>query len=315
MMIVAEIGASHCGSLARALNTIDAAVDAGADAVKFQTWTHDRMAIPGEILDHGPWKGRELTDIYREAYTPWEWFPTLFDHAKRRGIVMFSTPFDIASVDYLEQFNCPMYKIASYELVDLRLIERVARTGKPMIMSTGQATRNEIGRAVKAAYFENITLLHCVSSYPASLKEMELYQMRWLGDRHQCKFGLSDHTLGIAAAVAATALGASMIEKHISLSMDGLDGVFAATPTEFEAMVDLCRQVEKAGRVNPYRPDQDFSLRRSLYYDRDMKAGMVLKEGDMKTARPNLGLCPTEIESAIGHKLGRDVKENEPVKI
>ena len=312
--IVAEISASHNGSLERALDTIQAAAEAGADGVKFQTFTPSNMAIPGYRIEHGPWKGRDLVGLYKEAHTPAEWYIEMFSYAEELGLVPFSTPFDIEAVDFLEYLNCPLYKIASFELVDQDLISAVAATGKPMIMSTGMATRKEISQAVSIAEHsgcKSITLLHCVSEYPAPVENINLNTMLHLRTL-KCDVGLSDHTEGIITAVAATALGATVIEKHITLTKDGLDSGFALLPGEFKEMVDGCRTAALAMGQVTYS-DGKGELRRSLYWDKDLPSGTRIERKHMKTARPALGLSPLDIHKVIGSTLKRDVKEDEPV--
>lgn len=316
--IIAELSCSHRGSQEEAYKLVDAAAHAGADAIKLQTFNPAKMAIPGYEIESGPWKGKYLRDLYFEAHTPEDWIRPIFERAQSYGMLAFSTPFDIESLDYLEKLACPMYKIASFELVDLNLIQAVANTGKPMIISTGMADFNEIRIAVskaRACGNHNITLLHCVSQYPAHYSEMNLKTINALR-RFGCSVGLSDHSLGTEVAVAATALGAEVIEKHLTLNSDGkgLDDGFAMEPQEFKRMVDQCRNVSMAiGEVKFGGGDK--SIRRSLYYAADLPKGTVLNETHMKTARPALGANPVNLKKIIGKTLTKDVKLNDPVQI
>lgn len=314
--IVAELSANHNGSINRALRIVDAAADAGADAIKLQTFNPKKMAIPGYKIKSGPWKDRELQDLYREAYTPIEWHEQLFEYARSRDLIPFSSPFDDESVDFLETLDCPIYKIASFELIDIPLIAKVAKTGKPMIMSTGMAELYEIRAAINTARAngcKDLTLLHCVSSYPAKPEDINLRTMDGL-KRFGCKVGLSDHTRGTAVSVAAVARGAEVIEKHLTLDRadGGLDAGFSMEPDEFESLVNDCNNAHKAiGKIVFGGESKD--LRRSLYYTQDIKRGTILEPHHIKTARPALGISPLRISQVIGQKLKKDVTENEPV--
>lgn len=316
--IIAELSCSHKGSQEVAYELVDAAAYAGADAIKLQTFNPDKMAISGYQIEHGPWAGRSLRDLYFEAHTPKEWVEPIFERAKAHGMVAFSTPFDAESLEYLESIECPMYKIASFELIDLPLVRKVAETGKAIIMSTGMATTNEIRAAVSTARMtgnHDIALLHCVSEYPAPYESMNLRTMDGL-KRFGCMVGLSDHSLGGAIATAATALGAEIIEKHLTLDRDagGLDDGFAMEPAEFKQMVTDCRNVASAmGEIRFGQGDK--SLRRSLYYAEDLPKGTVIKEHHLKTARPALGENPIRYQQILGGTLKRDVKQNDPVQI
>jgi N-acetylneuraminate synthase len=310
--LIAEIGASHNGSLTRALETIR---QVNADYVKFQTWSSDAMAVSHRLTE-GPWAGYDLPDLYRKARTPWKWHRELFQTVEDCGMIPFSTPFDIPSVDFLEGLNCPMYKIASYELVDLRLVEYVAMTGKPIVMSCGQAARHEIRAAVWSAmkYTSDITLLHCVSEYPTPPSQANLKTMQGLKECFPyCAIGLSDHSMGPVVPLAATVLGASLIEKHVTLSRDGLDGGFAMLPEEFNVMAANC--YDAAAVVGKIRFAEGGDLRRSLYFSQDLKAGTVLDHRHVKTARPNKGLSPVKIEKILGHELTEDVGADQAVKL
>ena len=255
--IVAELSCNHGGSLDRALELVRAAADAGANAVKLQTWTPGTMVSDhAAVMETGPWAGQNLAKLYEEAHTPWHWHKPIFDYAQSRGIEAFSTPFDVGALEFLETLGCPRYKIASFEIIDLDLIKSVAATGKPLIMSTGMATRKEIALATVAAYSQkcrDLTLLKCTSAYPASAEDANLATMQALARGYPwCGVGLSDHTRGIGVAVGAAALGATVIEKHLTLlrADGGPDAAFSMEPDEFEDMVIACRQAAAAiGRV------------------------------------------------------------------
>lgn len=319
MMIVAEMSSNHNGSIDRAFAIIEAASYAGATHVKFQTFTPKKMAVPYKIQS-GVWKGRDLIDLYKQAHTPWGWHKELFEYSRMLGLIPFSSPFDSHGVEFLESLDCPIYKIASFELVDLQLVETIAKTKKPIIMSTGQAESHEIRAAVNTAKdngCEDISLLHCVSSYPTEMKDVNLKTMNSL-QKFGCRVGISDHTLGTSIPIAATALGAEVIEKHITMkrSDGGLDSSFSLEPDEFKAMVAACKDVSEAlGEIRYYAKGQKESLRRSLYYAHDLKKGTVLESHHIKTCRPNLGLNPLRLDQTIGTKLTQDVRENEPVQI
>ncbi len=310
--IVAELSANHLGDFDRAILIVEAAAEAGADSVKLQTWTPGTMCVSDYTLDSGPWKGRKLRELYEECFTPWAWHERIFERARALGMVPFSAAFDRGAVDFLESLGTDRHKVASFELTDLPLIRYMASKGKPMILSTGMATRDEIGAALQAAihYYEVDghfayrvpTLLKCTSAYPADasdanlavLEEQDIYT-RW---------GVSDHTLGIGVACAAAALGAQYIEKHLTLSRadGGPDAGFSMEPAEFKQMVTECRRAAKAIGVPSYGPGphESTQLRRSLWVIRDTKAGEPLRLGEnVATARPALGLSPgTDISTA-----------------
>lgn len=255
MLIIAEVSANHLGSLERALRIVDAAADAGADCVKFQTFTPEQMASPDLIVETDAWKGWKALELYRQAHTPRSWHAPLFARARERGLTPFASVFHPDDVDFLQTLGCPMYKIASFELTDLALIDYAAATGKPIIISTGMASSEEIKQAYLAC-LGYPTLLKCTSSYPAPLKDANLATITDLKKRFGPKVGLSDHTIGHTAAVVATALGATMIEKHLTLSRadGGLDAAFSAEPDEFAAMVKACREAESALGTIHYGP-------------------------------------------------------------
>lgn len=292
--IVAEMSANHLGSLKRAHRIVDAAANAGADAIKLQTWTPDTMCIDTNfVLPHGPWAGRRLVDLYREAYTPWEWHAELFDHARQRGLEPFSAAFDCHAVDFLESLGVKRHKVASFELTDLPLIRYMASKGKPMILSTGMATLDEVVAAVSEVQchsFSAPTILRCTSAYPAQPEDAHLASISG-------PWGLSDHTMGIGVACAAAALGATMIEKHLTLSRadGGPDAGFSMEPAEFAQMVFECRRAAAAVGEVRYGPgpNESTALRRSLWVSQPVEAGEPLVLGvNVVTARPAHGLPP-----------------------
>jgi pseudaminic acid synthase len=292
--IVAEMSASHLGSLSRALAIVDAAAKAGADAIKVQTWSPGTMCIDkGYTLDSGPWKGRKLAELYEEAWLPWEWHAPIFARSREWGIEPFSAAFDRESVDFLESLGVNRHKVASFELTDLPLIRHMASKGKPMILSTGMATVNEIREAYTCCSNVPVTLLKCSSAYPADASNANLATMR----EQLAHWGLSDHSLGIGVAVAATALGATMVEKHLTLSRadGGPDAGFSMEPEEFAQMVTECRRAAAAIGTVKYGPGPNEStvLRRSLWVAVDTKEGEPLVLGqNVVAARPALGMSP-----------------------
>lgn len=321
-MIVAELSANHNGSLDRAMRTIEAVAAAGADAVKFQTWTPGTMVLDTSyVIATGPWAGRRLVELYEEAATPMEWHALLFAKAKECGIEAFSSVFDLEALGYLEALRCPRYKVASFELVDLPLIEAIAQTGKPIILSTGMATDVEIREAVdtaRAAGAKRITLLHCTSAYPAPPETANLRQMGELANRYyQARVGLSDHTQGIGVAIMAAAMGATMIEKHVALDdAPGLDAAFSIKPDELATLVREAPKVRAAYRAtqaNVECEEPQRLLRRSLYFRADLKAGDEIGRQHVATARPARGMLPRHLDKVVGRRLLRDVKAGEPV--
>ena len=315
--IIAELSANHLGRLERAIALVAAAWDAGADAVKLQTWS--QMTIDGRTIDSGPWAGRGMRELYEEARTPWGWHQPLFEAAANLGIECFASAFDPESVDFLEGLGCPRYKVASFEITDVPLIRYIAQTSKPMIISTGMATEREIAEAYAAADASgctDITLLKCTSAYPA--KESNLLTMVDLARKYG-RAGFSDHTIGIGAPVAAAALGAVAIEKHLTLSRaaGGPDAGFSAEREEFKAMVTACREAAAAlGKVT-YGPAADemvsLQFRRGLYFTRDLAAGAVIVHGDVRSYRPAAGLPPKDLPRIIGAKLCCNVSRGTPV--
>lgn len=326
--IIAEMSGNHNQSLERALAIVDAAADAGVDAVKIQTYTADTMTIDidtGEFFisdKDSLWKGETLYHLYEKAHTPWEWHKAIFERCKERGIMGFSTPFDDTSVDFLEDLGVPCYKIASFENVDLPLIRKVARTGKPIIASTGMTTVAELSdlvRTVRENGCTDLTLLKCTSSYPASPEGTNLRTIPHMRELFGCAVGLSDHTLGIGAAVASVALGAAVIEKHFTLSRaeGGVDAAFSLEPVEMAQLVRECRTAALAlGAVSYERAEQEqksLQFRRSLYVVEDMKAGDVFTEKNLRRIRPGMGISPKYYDALLGRCVKCDVKRGTPV--
>lgn len=311
--VIAEMSGNHNGDITRAFRLIEAAKVAGADAVKLQTYTADTITIdhdgPDFMIRGGLWDGRRLYDLYREAHTPWEWHEALFAKAREVGITMFSSPFDASAVDFLEALDAPAYKVASFELIDLPLIQRVAATGKPLIMSTGMANAEEIAEAVaaaRAAGNENIVLLHCVSAYPAEPEEANLRTIPDIAARFGVAAGLSDHTMGIEVSLSAVALGAAVIEKHFTLARadGGPDAAFSLEPAELAGLCAGCRTAWKAlGRASYARTagESDNAIfRRSLYAVRDIAAGDPLTPDNVRSIRPGYGLPPKYLNDVMG---------------
>ncbi len=326
VFIIAELSANHNQSFDEAVKLIHAAKEAGADAVKLQTYTPDTMTIDCDAeafkIKGTIWEGRTLYDLYQEAYTPWEWQPKLMDVATNLGIPLFSTPFDATAVDFLEEMGVPAYKVASFELVDIPLIRRIAATSKPMIISTGMATLPEIEEAVEAARgagASEIALLKCTSAYPAPPEEANLRTIPNLAETFAVPAGLSDHTLGIAVPVAAVALGACIIEKHftISRSVPGPDSAFSLEPHEFQAMVEAIRVAEKAvGKVNYQPTDKEMGsrvFRRSLFAVEDIKAGEELTERNVRSIRPGYGLHPRHLDVVLSKRAETDIPRGTPL--
>ena len=327
--IIAEMSGNHNQSLERALAIVDAAADAGVDAVKIQTYTADTMTIDidtGEfsISDKDSlWKGETLYHLYEKAHTPWEWHTAIFERCKERGIMGFSTPFDDTAVDFLEDLGVPCYKIASFENVDLPLIRKVARTGKPIIASTGMTTVAELSdlvQTVRENGCTDLTLLKCTSSYPASPEGTNLRTIPHMRELFGCAVGLSDHTLGIGASVASVALGATVIEKHFTLSRaeGGVDAAFSLEPAEMAQLVRECRTAALAlGTVSYERAEQEqksLQFRRSLYVVEDMKAGDVFTEKNLRRIRPGMGLSPKYYDIILGKKVNRDIARGTSVQ-
>ncbi|MGR3467039.1 MAG: pseudaminic acid synthase [Shimia sp.] len=326
--IIAEMSGNHNQSLDRALAIVDAAAATGADALKIQTFTAQSMTLDlaeGEFTITDPnslWVGRTLYDLYEEAHTPADWHKPIFDRAAEKGMLAFSTPFSEDAVELLEGLGVPAYKIASFEAIDLPLIRCVAETGKPMIISTGMATPVEIGEAVETALSAgcpSLTLLKCTSSYPATPENTNLVTMPLLGQTFGCHVGLSDHTMGTGVSVAATALGASVIEKHfiIDRSDGGVDSAFSLEPDEFTALVvETERAAQAMGQVwfgGTASEQKGRKKRRSLYIGEDMAAGDVLTPQNLRRIRPGSGLAPKHYDNLLGRRVGRAVRKGTPM--
>lgn len=327
VFIIAELSANHNHKKEIALESIKAAKEAGADAVKIQTYTADTLTLDCnneffQIKQGTLWDGTTLYKLYQQAYTPWEWHKELFDYAKEIGIPLFSTPFDKSAVDFLEELNNPIIKIASFELVDIPLIEYAASKGRPMIMSTGIATLQEIQEAVDACYKvgnKDITLLKCTSSYPAPLNEANLLTIPDMKNRFGCKVGLSDHSTGNIAACTAVSLGAQVIEKHfiIDKSIGGPDAAFSMTKEEFAEMVKRVRETEEClGSVSYELSDKmkkNRKFARSLFACADIKKGEIFTEDNIRSVRPGDGCSPKYLPELLGKMSDRDYKFGDPI--
>jgi pseudaminic acid synthase len=324
--IVAEMSANHGQDFDRAVRIIEAAKAAGADAIKLQTYSADTLTIDCDSeyfrIRGTIWEGRNLYDLYREASSPWEWQPRLKDMANDLGMDLFSTPFDSTSVDFLEDIAVPCYKVASFEVVDLPLLKKIAATQKPIIMSTGMASLSEIEEAIlaiKAVGNDQLALLKCTSAYPAPPEEMNLRTIPHLAEAFHVPVGLSDHTLGVGVSVAAVALGACIIEKHFTLSrsIPGPDSAFSLEPHEFKAMVEAVREAEKAlGNVNYEISETEAAsraFRRSLFVVQDMRAGDVFTEESVRSIRPAAGLPPKHLPDVLGRRAARDIPRGTPL--
>lgn len=313
--VIAEMSGNHNQSLERALAIVDAAAAAGAHGLKIQTYTADTMTIDGDGAEfriddaHSLWQGRSLYELYQQAHTPWDWHPEIFARARSRGMIPFSTPFDESAVDFLESLDAPCYKIASFEITDLPLIRRAAATGKPLIMSAGMASAAELDEAVRCAREAGCTalvVLKCTSTYPASPRNTNLRTIAHMRELLGCEVGLSDHTMGIGAAVAAVSLGATVIEKHFTLRRadGGVDSAFSLEPAELQALVtETARAWEALGEVR-YGATRDeaksLMFRRSIYAVRDIAAGETLSRDNLRIIRPGLGLAPKFFELCLG---------------
>jgi len=322
--IIAEMSGNHNQSLERALEIVEAAARTGAHAIKLQTYTADTMTLnlkEREFFisdDNSPWKGQSLYDLYKIAHTPWDWHQPILDCAKKHGLICFSTPFDGTAVDFLQKLGVPAYKIASFENTDIPLIQRVAATRKPLIISTGMATQEELDESVSAAHqagCKDLILLKCTSTYPATPDNCNLLTIPYLRDRYECEIGLSDHTLGTGVAVASVALGATVIEKHFTLKRadGGVDSAFSMEPDEMKELVEETGRVWQAlGKafIGPTEAEKSsITFRRSLYIVKDMKAGDVLTKENVRSIRPGLGLPPKHLDGIMGRKLKIDVQK------
>jgi len=327
VFIIAELSANHLQKFDLAVETIKAIKEAGADAVKLQTYTPDTITIDSDneyfqIKQGTLWDGKTLYQLYQEAYTPWEWQPKLKEIAESLGLICFSSPFDKTAVDFLEKMNVPAYKIASFEITDMPLIEYVASKGKPVIISTGIATLNDIEEAVNACKRvgnDQIALLKCTSAYPTPLEAVNLKTIPHLAETFKTIVGLSDHTMGISVPIAAVSLGAKIIEKHfiIDRKLGGPDAAFSLEPEEFKAMVIAVREVEKAlGEVSyklteKMKKSKEFS--RSLFVVKDIKRGETLTEENVRSIRPGFGLLPKYLNGILGKKSKKDIKKGTPL--
>jgi len=325
--VIAELSANHGGSLDRAIELVHLAAANGADAIKLQTYTADTMTLPLDrppfIVGGGtPWTGRQLFELYEEASTPWDWHRDLFREANSLGLHCFSTPFDQTAVEFLEGLDPPAYKVASFELLDHALIERIGTTGRPVIISTGMATAEEIDAAVAAARrggTKDMALLRCNSAYPAPASEMDLRTIEDMVERWGLPVGLSDHTLGDIATIVAVAKGACIVEKHLTWSRaePGPDSSFSLEPLEFGRLVARIREVEAALGSIRYGPspaeEPSLAFRRSLWFVRDLAAGSVITEGDVAALRPAGGLPPSELPNVIGRRTSIAVERGMPV--
>lgn len=328
VFIIAELSANHNGSLETALETVRAAKRAGADCVKLQTYTADTITLNSNkedfIIKGTIWDGRKLHELYKEAYTPWEWHEEIFKVAKEEGLVCFSSPFDFTAVDFLEKLDCPAYKIASFEITDIPLIEYVASKGKPVIMSTGIATLEDIELAIDACHRmgnHDIAILKCTSSYPAPIEEANMTMVKDFADRFNVLSGLSDHTMGATVPIVATTFGAKIIEKHFILdrSIGGPDASFSMNEKEFTDMVVAVREAEKAIGAVDYTltekqaKGKDFS--RSLYVAEDIKSGEIFTHTNLRSVRPGFGLHPKYLNELLGKKAKINLEKGMRMKL
>lgn len=326
--VIAEMSGNHNQSLDRALEIVDAAAASGAHALKLQTYTADTMTLDlreKEFFIEDPkslWTGRSLYDLYQEAHTPWEWHKPIFDRCRELGLIYLSTPFDDTSVDFLESLDVPCYKVASFENTDLPLIRRVAATGKPMIISTGMATVAELDdtvRAAREAGCNDMILLKCTSTYPATPENTNILTIPHLRELFNCEVGLSDHSMGVGVSVAAVALGATVIEKHFTLNRadGGVDSTFSLEPVEMKSLIlETERAWQAMGQVSYGPTEQEkksLLFRRSLYIVKDMKAGDLFTPENVRAIRPGLGLAPKYQETMMGKHISRDACKGTPL--
>lgn len=326
VFIIAEISGNHNQSYDKAVQIIDAAIEAGVDAIKLQTYTADTLTINSDKehfqIKEGPWAGKNLYELYQSAYTPWEWQPKLKEYAESKGVMVFSTPFDETAVDFLEKMNVPAYKIASFEMNDLQLLRKVGQTKKPVIISRGMASPEEIELALQTlreAGSTDIAVLHCVSAYPADISQMNLRTIPDIAEKFGVISGLSDHSLGTVAAVTAVALGAAIIEKHVTFSRDegGPDADFSLEPSELKEMVQSVRAASKALGAPNYEIDADEAkskvFRRSLFVVEDVKMGESFNTDNVRSIRPGFGLAPKHLDEIIGKKASCDIERGTPL--
>ena len=326
--IIAEMSGNHNQSLERALGIVEAAAQAGAHALKLQTYTADTITLDireGDFViseENNLWQGQSLYELYQKAYTPWEWHKPIMDKANELGMVCFSSPFDDSAVDFLEELNVPAYKIASFENTDIPLIRKVAATGKPMIMSTGMASMDELSESVSAAReagCEDLILLKCTSTYPATPENSNILTIPDMRERFACEVGLSDHTMGIGTAIAAVAHGATVIEKHFTLNRadGGVDSAFSIEPHELASLVEETERAWHSLGAISYGPTkaeaESIKGRRSLYIAQDIKAGEALNKENLRSVRPGHGLAPKHYDQLLGKKVTRDLKKGTPM--
>lgn len=325
--IIAELSANHNGDINRAFRIMEEAKKAGADAIKLQSYTHDTITMDCDSEDFqihgGLWDGQTLYELYKGAHMPWEWHKPLFEKAKKLGITIFSSPFDFTAVDLLEELNAPAYKIASFEVIDLPLIARVAKTGKPMIISTGMATQGEIADAIQTARdngCNNLVVLQCVSGYPAPAEQYNLHTIPDIAQRFNVLAGLSDHTIDNTTAITAVALGACLIEKHVTLDRNGggADDSFSLEPAE---LTQLCRDSKTAwsslGKVNYERTEAEqgnVKFRRSLYVVENIESGDILTKNNVRSIRPGFGIAPKNYSDILGKKAKQDIAKGTALK-
>jgi len=322
--VIAEMSGNHNQSLDRALDIVSAAAKSGAQGLKLQTYTADTMTLDIKNDDfyisdqNSLWAGRSLYNLYQEAYTPWEWHNPIFELARKLGIIIFSTPFDETAVDFLEELEVPCYKIASFENADIPLIRKVASTGKPMIISTGMATIAELDKTVRTCRehgCNDIVLLKCTSTYPASPENTNIRTIPHMRELFDCEVGLSDHTLGVGAAVASISLGATVIEKHFTLSRadGGVDSTFSMEPDEMKALVEESKRTwQSLGHISYGATEKEkasMKFRRSIYVTKNMQAGEVLTKKNIRSIRPGLGLHPKYFDILLGMKINKDVQK------
>lgn len=323
--IIAEMSGNHNQSLERALRIVKIAADCGADAIKLQTYTPDTMTIPGAFIindESSLWHGRELHDLYKEAYTPWEWHEHIFNHAKELGMIAFSTPFDESSVDFLESLDVPIYKVASFENTDLPLLKKIASTGKPIIMSTGAANISDIDEGVRTLRnhgAKEIVLLKCTSTYPATPENTNLNTIPHLRELFGCQVGLSDHTMGIGAAIGAVVLGATIVEKHFTLNRadGGVDSAFSIEPDELKALVIESERAFLAKGTISYgvlaSEKKSLNFKRSIYVIKNIESGDIFTTENTRVIRPGNGMKPKYYEDIIGKKAKQNIDAGTPL--